>query len=203
VPLIVSEQFASKLEGISRAHAPGAEAEIDFDEFWIKVADDLVKCWMFVIGCPARGERSTSCSPPRSREAFLQGHVLAYSGLAVAGTKVGCSPGELTAPQPMRRPVWTCAGRYRDHSWELWDREVARGGLPSSRSARTRGAGVAVEVEGRQRGPVARADGYETKAGAMKGGEAGRGERCRGRGVADSGPAAGRKRWTKSAITNT
>jgi hypothetical protein len=40
---------------VPQTHEPGAEAEVDFGEFWIKIARDLVKCWMFVMRLSCSG----------------------------------------------------------------------------------------------------------------------------------------------------
>ena len=39
---------------IPQAHLPGAEAEVDFGEFWATIAGQSLKCWMFVMLCVPR-----------------------------------------------------------------------------------------------------------------------------------------------------
>ena len=52
---------------IPQTHEPGAEAEVDFGEFYITIAGALVKVWMFVMRLSHCGGRSTSRSAPRRR----------------------------------------------------------------------------------------------------------------------------------------
>jgi hypothetical protein len=52
---------------VPRAHAPGAEAEVDFGEFHAVVAGVLLKLWMFVMRLSCSGRAFMSRSPPRRR----------------------------------------------------------------------------------------------------------------------------------------
>jgi hypothetical protein len=52
---------------VPQTHKPGAEAEVDFGEFYARIAGVLVKVWMFVMRWRARAKPSTSRSPPGPR----------------------------------------------------------------------------------------------------------------------------------------
>ena len=62
---------------ISQTHPPGAEAEVDFGEFYAWVAGQLVKCWMFVMRLSSSSRAFHAVFGTQAQEAFLEGHVLA------------------------------------------------------------------------------------------------------------------------------
>jgi transposase len=64
---------------VPQTHPPGAEAEVDFGEFWIKIGADLVKCWMFVMRLSCSGRAFHVAFTTQGQEAFLHGHVLAFA----------------------------------------------------------------------------------------------------------------------------
>jgi transposase len=64
---------------VPQTHPPGAEGEVDFGEFWIRIAGDLVKCWMFVMRLSCSGRAFHVAFTTQGQEAFLQGHVLAFA----------------------------------------------------------------------------------------------------------------------------
>lgn len=64
---------------IPQTHDPGAEAEVDFGEFWARIAGELVKCWMFVMRLCCSGRAFHVAFTSQGQEAFLQGHVLAFA----------------------------------------------------------------------------------------------------------------------------
>jgi transposase len=64
---------------VPQSHEPGAEAEVDFGEFWFAIAGDLVKCWMFVMRLSCSGRAFHAAFTTQGQEAFLQGHVLAFA----------------------------------------------------------------------------------------------------------------------------
>jgi transposase len=64
---------------VPQTHPPGAEAEVDFGEFWTGIAGDLVKCWMFVMRLSCSGRAFHVAFTTQGQEAFLQGHVLAFA----------------------------------------------------------------------------------------------------------------------------
>lgn len=64
---------------IGQVHAPGAEAEVDFGEFYADLGEGLVKVHMFVmrLSCSGRAVHYAYSAP--SSEAFLDGHVRAFA----------------------------------------------------------------------------------------------------------------------------
>ena len=63
---------------VPQAHAPGAEAEVDFGEFHAGIAGTLVKLWMFVMRLSCSGRAFHVAFATQAQEAFLEGHVLAF-----------------------------------------------------------------------------------------------------------------------------
>ena len=64
---------------VPQTHGPGAEAEVDFGEFWTRVGRELMKCWMFVMRLSCSGRAFHVAFTSQGQEAFLQGHVLAFN----------------------------------------------------------------------------------------------------------------------------
>jgi transposase len=62
---------------VPQAHAPGAEAEVDFGEFHAVMAGTLLKLWMFVMRLSCSGRAFHVAFATQAQEAFLEGHVLA------------------------------------------------------------------------------------------------------------------------------
>lgn len=64
---------------VGQVHAPGAEAEVDFGEFFADLGGALVKVHMFVmrLSCSGRAVHYAYSAP--SSEAFLDGHVRAFA----------------------------------------------------------------------------------------------------------------------------
>jgi transposase len=63
---------------VPQAHAPGAEAEVDFGEFHAVIAGMLLKLWMFVMRLSCSGRAFHVAFTTQAQEAFLEGHVLAF-----------------------------------------------------------------------------------------------------------------------------
>jgi len=63
---------------IPQTHKPGAEAEVDFGEFYTTLAGQQVKCWMFVMRLSHSGRAFHIAYGTQAQEAFLEGHVLAF-----------------------------------------------------------------------------------------------------------------------------
>jgi transposase len=63
---------------VPQTHEPGAEAEVDFGEFWTRIGGMPVKCWMFVMRLSCSGRAFHVAFSTQGQEAFLQGHVLAF-----------------------------------------------------------------------------------------------------------------------------
>ena len=64
---------------IPQTHAPGAEAEVDFGEFYAEIAGVNTKLWMFVMRLSHSGRALHVAFTSQAQEAFLEGHVLALS----------------------------------------------------------------------------------------------------------------------------
>jgi len=63
---------------VPQTHEPGAEAEVDFGEFYATIAGQLVKVWMFVMRLSHSGRAFHVSFGTQAQEAFLEGHVLAF-----------------------------------------------------------------------------------------------------------------------------
>ena len=64
---------------VPQTHPPGAEAEVDFGEFYATIAGLVVKCWMFVMRLSHSGKAFHVAFATQAQEAFLEGHVLAFA----------------------------------------------------------------------------------------------------------------------------
>jgi transposase len=63
---------------VPQTHPPGAEAEVDFGEFYATIAGVLIKVWMFVMRLSHSGKAFHVAFATQAQEAFLEGHVLAF-----------------------------------------------------------------------------------------------------------------------------
>jgi transposase len=63
---------------IPQTHLAGAEAEVDFGEFYATVAGVIIKVWMFVMRLSYSGKAFHVAFGTQAQEAFLEGHVLAF-----------------------------------------------------------------------------------------------------------------------------
>jgi transposase len=63
---------------VPQAHLPGAEAEVDFGEFYASIAGTMLKLWMFVLRLSCSGRAFHVAFATQAQEAFLEGHVLAF-----------------------------------------------------------------------------------------------------------------------------
>ena len=63
---------------VPQTHEPGAEAEVDFGEFYATIGGTLVKVWMFVMRLSHSGRAFHVAFGTQAQEAFLEGHVLAF-----------------------------------------------------------------------------------------------------------------------------
>ena len=63
---------------VPQTHPPGAEAEVDFGEFYATIAGKLIKVWMFVMRLSHSGKAFHVAFATQAQEAFLEGHVLAF-----------------------------------------------------------------------------------------------------------------------------
>jgi transposase len=77
--------LATREVSIPRTHLAGAEAEVDFGEFYSTIAGVVVKCWMFLMRLSHSGKAFHVTFASQAQEAFLEGHVLAseyFGGVA-------------------------------------------------------------------------------------------------------------------------
>jgi transposase len=63
---------------VPQTHPPGAEAEVDFGEFYATIAGVVIKLWMFVMRLSHSGKAFHVAFATQAQEAFLEGHVLAF-----------------------------------------------------------------------------------------------------------------------------
>jgi len=63
---------------VPQTHVAGAEAEVDFGEFYATITGLVVKCWMFVMRLSYSGKAFHVAFATQAQEAFLEGHALAF-----------------------------------------------------------------------------------------------------------------------------
>ncbi|MFI0451215.1 IS21 family transposase [Actinomadura sp. 6N118] len=66
---------------IPQSHKPGVEAEVDFGDVWINLAGAMTKCFMFVFRMSYSGKAVHRVFASCGQEAFLEGHMHAFSVL--------------------------------------------------------------------------------------------------------------------------
>ena len=76
---------------VPQAHAPGAEAEVDFGEFHAVIAGVVLKLWMFVMRLSCSGRAFHVAFATQAQEAFLEGHVLAFEYFGAVPARVRAS----------------------------------------------------------------------------------------------------------------
>jgi transposase len=70
---------AGVVEGfVPQTHAPGAEAEVDFADLWVYLADELTKCFVFTLRLSCSGLGVHRVFRTQGQEAFLEGHEYAF-----------------------------------------------------------------------------------------------------------------------------
>lgn len=94
---------------VPQTHPPGAEAEVDFGEFYATVAGVWVKVWMFVMRLSHSGKAFHVAFATQAQEAFLEGHVLAFEHF-------GSVPGRIRYDNLNPAVVRVLKGRDRDES---------------------------------------------------------------------------------------
>lgn len=73
---------------VPQTHAPGAEAEVDFGEFWAVIAGIRIKLWMFVLRLSFSGKAVHVAYANQAQESFLDGHVQAFARLGAVPAKM-------------------------------------------------------------------------------------------------------------------
>jgi transposase len=73
---------------VPQTHPAGAEAEVDFGEFYTTIAGVWTKCWMFVLRLSHSGKAFHVAFGTQAQEAFLEGHVLAFAHLGAVPARI-------------------------------------------------------------------------------------------------------------------
>jgi Mu transposase, C-terminal domain len=73
---------------VPQTHPPGAEAEVDFGEFYATIAGVWIKLWMFVMRLSHSGRAFHVAFATQAQEAFLQGHVLAFQHFGAVPARI-------------------------------------------------------------------------------------------------------------------
>ena len=79
---------------VPQHHPPGQDAEVDFGELWVRLAGVMTKCYLFVFRMSYSGKAVHLVFATCGQEAFLEGHVHAF-------TVLGGVPGRAG---PLRQP---------------------------------------------------------------------------------------------------
>ena len=66
---------------VPQVHEPGAEAEVDFADVWVRLAGEPMKCHLFTLRLSYSGKAVHRVYASQSQEAFMQGHVEAFAVL--------------------------------------------------------------------------------------------------------------------------
>lgn len=72
---------------VPQEHPPGAEAEVDFGEVWVMLAGVKTKCHMFVFWLAHSGKAIHRIYPTQGQEAFLEGHIEAFTAIGGIPTR--------------------------------------------------------------------------------------------------------------------
>jgi transposase len=72
---------------VPQVHAPGAEAEVDFAEVWVRLAGQAVKCHLFTLRLSYSGKAVHRVFVSQAQEAFMEGHVHAFRVLGGVPTR--------------------------------------------------------------------------------------------------------------------
>ncbi len=71
---------------VPQTHEPGAEAEVDFADVWLKLGGELTKCYLFTLRLSYSGKAVHRVYASQGQEAFIEGHLEAFRVLG--GTPV-------------------------------------------------------------------------------------------------------------------
>lgn len=86
-PEIAAEGHRHLAGMVPQIHLPGAEAEVDFADVWVKLAGVLVKCHMFTLRLSHSGRAIHRVFASQSQQAFMQGHIDAFRALGGIPTR--------------------------------------------------------------------------------------------------------------------
>ena len=73
---------------VPQTHDPGAEAEVDFGEFYATITGTWIKLWMFVMRLSHSGRAFHVAFTTQAQEAFLEGHVLAFAHFGAVPARI-------------------------------------------------------------------------------------------------------------------
>jgi len=63
---------------VPQQHQPGAEAEVDFADLWVRLSGEMTKCFLFTFRLSCSGKAVHRVFASQGQEAFLEGHVAAF-----------------------------------------------------------------------------------------------------------------------------
>jgi transposase len=63
---------------ITQEHPAGAEAEVDFGEFYARIDGQRTRVWLFVMRLSCSAKAFAMCFAHQAQEAFFEGHVLGF-----------------------------------------------------------------------------------------------------------------------------
>lgn len=66
---------------VLQTHLPGAEAEVDFGDVWIRLAGVTTKCFLFTLRLSFSGKAVHRVFASQGQEAFIEGHLHAFAVL--------------------------------------------------------------------------------------------------------------------------
>ena len=72
---------------VPQCHPPGAEAEVDFCDLWVRLAGEMAKCFLFTLRLSHSGKAVHRVFASQGQEAFLEGHVAAFEVLGGVPTR--------------------------------------------------------------------------------------------------------------------
>lgn len=72
---------------VPQEHPPGAEAEVDFGEVWVMLRGVKTRCHMFVFWLAHSGKSIHRVYPTQGQEAFLEGHIEAFTAIGGIPTR--------------------------------------------------------------------------------------------------------------------
>jgi transposase len=80
--VVIKAEAAAPLEGfIVRHNRPGYDAEVDFGEVWVRLDGRMTKCHLFAFRMAYSGKAVHRISASCGQQAFLEGHVHAFTTL--------------------------------------------------------------------------------------------------------------------------
>lgn len=94
---------------VPQTHEPGAEAEVDFGEFYAVIGGVSTKCHLFVLRLSASGKAVRVAFTSQGQEAFLEGHVRAF-------TELGGVPGRIRYDNLKAAVARVLEGRGREEA---------------------------------------------------------------------------------------